>query len=104
APAAIVSENEISELGITELVLENGVHVLLKPTDFKEDEVLFTATSPGGSSLVSDEDFPEADTIASIVSQSGVGDFDQTALIKLLTGKTVSVSPYIDELSEGFSG
>ncbi|MEZ4660008.1 MAG: insulinase family protein [Caldilineaceae bacterium] len=104
APAAIVSENEMAELGVTELVLENGVHVLLKPTDFKDDEVLMTATSPGGSSLVSDEDFPEADTIASIVSQSGVGEFDQTALIKLLTGKSVSVSPYIDELAEGFSG
>lgn len=102
--AAIVSESEMAELGVTELVLENGVRVLLKPTEFKDDEVLFTATSPGGSSLVSDEDFPEADTIASVVSQSGVGEFDQTALIKLLTGKSVSVSPYINELSEGFAG
>lgn len=103
-PAAIVSEGELPGLGVTELVLENGVRVLLKPTNFKDDEVVFNAVSPGGSSLVSDQDFPEASTIDDVVNESGVGDYTQTELVKALTGKTVSVVPYIRELAEGFDG
>ncbi|MCP4168857.1 MAG: insulinase family protein [Chloroflexi bacterium] len=103
-PAAILSEREIGDLDAVELELANGVRVLIKATDFKDDEVLVRAISPGGSSLVADEDFPEATTIANIIAQSGLGEFDQSAVEKLLTGKAVGVFPYIAELSEGFSG
>ena len=74
-PAAIVAEQELAGLGVTEITLANGVRVLLKPTDFKDDEVLFNAVSPGGSSLVQTSDFPEASTIDDVVNQSGVGDY-----------------------------
>ena len=50
--------------GITEWELSNGVKVVLKPTTFKEDEVLFQAFSPGGTSLASDADFIPAQTAA----------------------------------------
>ena len=103
-PVEVASEMVYEEVGITEIVLANGVRVLMKPTDFKDDEIIFNAVSPGGSSLVSDEDFPEASTIANVITQSGIGEFDQSALEKLLTGKTVSVAPYIREISEGMDG
>ncbi|MBV7334369.1 insulinase family protein [Chloroflexi bacterium TSY] len=103
-PVEVVSEMVYEEVGITEIVLANGVRVLMKPTDFKDDEIVFNAVSPGGSSLVSDEDFPEASTIADVITQSGLGAFDQTALEKLLTGKTATVIPYIREISEGMDG
>jgi len=103
-PAAIVDETELPDLGVTALTLENGVHVLLKPTDFKDDEIVFNAVSPGGSSLYPDEDFPNASTIDDVVNESGVGDFTQTDLAKALAGKTVTVTPYIRELTEGFDG
>ena len=104
APAAIVSEETDPQLGVTTLQLENGVRVFMKSTDFKDDEIVFRAVSPGGSSLVSDEDFPEASTIDDVVNQSGVGSFTQNELIKLLAGKTVSAVPYIRELTEGMEG
>ena len=104
APAAIVDEATMDEFGVTTLELENGVQVILKPTSFKEDEVLFGATSPGGSSLVSDEDFAEANFISNIVANSGVGDFDYNTLTRLLSGKVVAVGPYIGELDEGLQG
>ncbi len=103
-PAAILSEHEIDDLDVVELELANGVRVLLKATDFKDDKVLMRAISPGGSSLVADEDFPEAVTISRVIAQSGLGEFDQSAVEKLLTGKAVWVFPYIDELNEGFGG
>ncbi len=103
-PVEIVSRATDETYNITDLTLENGVRVLLKPTDFKEEEILFSATSPGGSSLVSDEDYPEADFIDSIVSQSAVGDVSYAALQRLLADRSVGVSPYIGELDEGFHG
>jgi zinc protease len=103
-PAAITSEASIDELGVTEWRLANGVRVLLKPTDFKNDEVLFTAFSPGGTSLASDSDYIAATTADAVVLEAGVGEFDLTQLQKLLADKVVSVGPYISELEEGISG
>ena len=103
-PVEIVSRQTDKTYNITDLTLANGVRVLLKPTNFKEEEVLFSASSPGGSSLVSDEDYPEADFIASIVSLSAVSDVSYAALQRLLADQSVSVSPYISELEEGFYG
>lgn len=102
-PAAIASEREIPEVGVTELTLENGVRVVMKPTDFKEDEVRMTAFSPGGTSLVSDSVYFAADNAARLVALSGVGDFDRTELDKKLAGQVVHVSPYIGEIEEGLS-
>ena len=103
-PSRIVNEKKFEDLGLTEWTLSNGVKVYLKPTDFKNDEILFEGISPGGNSLVPDSEYIPAATSTSIINQSGVGNFDYIALQKKLTGKIVNVSPYIGELSEGISG
>ena len=103
-PAEITSEEAIEEVDVTAFTLENGVRVVMKPTDFKEDEVRMTAFSPGGTSLVPDSAYFNADNAATLIAQSGVGIFSRTALQKKLAGQVVSVSPYISELEEGFSG
>ncbi len=102
--SAVAAEEEVAEVGVTIWTLGNGVRVVLKPTDFKDDEIRFSATSPGGTSLISDEIYPTVSWAGSVIGQSGVGDFDQTALRKKLTGKAVSVRPSIGSLSEGMSG
>ncbi len=104
APGRIVAQDSLPELGLTEWTLSNGVKVVLKPTDFKNDEVLMMAFSPGGHSLVSDALYVPASSAASLVREGGVGGFDQIALQKKLAGKLVSVSPWIGELQEGISG
>ncbi len=103
-PAAIVSESHIPEIDVTEWQLANGVRVFLKPTEFKNDEVLFTAFSPGGTSLVEDDQYVAAMTAGTVVLEGGVGVFDLTQLQKLLADKVVGVGPYISELEEGISG
>lgn len=100
----IVAEKNIPELNVTELSLSNGVKVVLKPTDFKNDQVIFNSFSPGGSSLYSDVDYQSAANAAGIISSSGVGEFNAIQLPKLLTGKVVNVTPYISERSEGLRG
>lgn len=100
----VVSESVIDELGVTEWTLSNGPRVVLKPTDFKNDEILFYAYSPGGTSLSPDESYASAEAAAMIVDESGVGEFTSVELEKKLSDKVVSVQPYIDELREGLSG
>lgn len=100
----VTSEKKTPELGITELRLSNGVRVILKPTDFKNDEITFTAFSPGGSSLYSDADYQSASAATSIIRSGGIAEFNSVQLPKMLTGKKVSVSPYISERFEGISG
>jgi len=90
--------------GITEWELSNGVKVVLKPTDFKPDEVVFQAFSPGGTSLVSDADYPAVSSATGAVTAGGVGKFNAIDLRKVLTGKVASASPSIGELQEGMGG
>ena len=100
----VVSELNHSEEGVTEWTLSNGIKVILKPTDFKNDEVRFTAFSPGGTSLVPDSNYIAAETAADLMFESGVGDFDRISLDKKLSGQVVDVRPWIEELQEGLSG
>jgi zinc protease len=103
-PGRISDEKLLEELGVTEWRLSNGVRVVLKPTDFKNDQIFFGAYSPGGHSLALDEHLIAARTAARIINESGVGDLSQIQLEKKLAGKAVSVTPRIDELFEGISG
>ena len=100
-PGTIVSAKEIKEIVATELVLSNGVKVILKPTDYKNDEILVSAVSPGGQSLYEDKDHYSAFFAASIIRESGVSDFSVMDLQKVTAGKAVSVSPYISSSTEG---
>ena len=104
APAEIVERSQIPEIGVTWWTLSNGIRVCLKPTDFKNDEILFRAYSPGGHSLVPDADYMAASTATSVVSEGGIGQFNKIELEKKLAGKVVRVSPWISSLREGLSG
>jgi len=100
----IVERKHRDDLDTTEWKLANGVRVILKPTDFKNDQVIFTSYSFGGHSLVKDEDWVPAITADSVTAMGGVGKFGLIELQKALAGKVVQVSPSISELTEGFSG
>ncbi len=103
-PAEITEESRVEELGVTEWTLSNGIHVVLKPTDFKNDEILFRGYSTGGTSLATNEEHTSAVYSSQIIAESGVGDFSSVELDKKLSGAVVEVSPYIDEVQEGLRG
>jgi len=104
APGSIVSEKQINDINVTELVLSNGAKIIMKPTDFKNDEISMTAWSDGGSSLYDDEDYQSASNADAIVNECGVGNFSPTDLQKILAGKTANVRPFIATLTEGMNG
>ena len=101
---AIATTSTNEALGITEWRLSNGALVVLKPTAFREDEILFRAVSPGGTSLASDEDFIAADTAATVIAQGGLGEHRLVDLEKVLAGTTAFVRANIGETEEGLVG
>ncbi len=103
-PGSITAEERIESIDAVKWTLSNGVTVIAKQTDFRDDEVLFRAFSPGGHSLVTDEDHLSARYAAQLIAGSGAGPHDSVTLDKLLAGQRVEITPYIDELFEGFSG
>ena len=103
APGKVVSSKTIPSVNVTEWTLSNGVRVLVKPTDFKADEVLFNASSPGGSSLAPDADYMSAGFASQIVGLSGLGQFNRIDLQKKLSGKVASAGASIGGTSEGLS-
>ena len=92
------------QLGTTEWTLSNGIRVVIKPTEFKQDEILFSAFSKGGNSLVATEDLVPAALATNVISLSGIADMSMTDLQKALTGKNVSYSPSINANTESMEG
>ena len=103
-PGSITAEEPIEAIDAARWTLSNGVTVIAKQTDFRNDEVLLKAISPGGTSLVADGDYIAAITATTIAEGSGAGVHDAVALDKLLAGNTATAEPFIGALFEGFSG
>jgi zinc protease len=101
---AVAKTTEKADAGITEWTLSNGVTVVLKPTKLKEDQILFRAFAPGGTSLASDADFVPARVADTVVPAGGAGQFSAVMLDKVLNGKAAVVQPFIDELDQGMGG
>ena len=99
-----VKEKFNKKLGTTEWTLSNGIKVVIKPTEFKSDEINMSMESEGGLSKVALEDLPSAALADGIIAYNGIGEFSVLDLQKALTGKNVSVSPSIDEYGESMSG
>jgi zinc protease len=103
-PAAVVSRREIAELGVTVVGFSNGLTAWLKPTDFKNDQVLFTMEALGGSSLAPQSAYVEASLSDDFVGRSGAGGFTVADLTKMLAGKIAGASPFVGLSTHGISG
>ena len=103
-PGAVAEKKEVAELGAHLWTLSNGVKVWIKPTDFKADEVLMRAHSPGGLAKLPDEQYIPAVTATSLARASGLGRFDAMQLSRWMAGKQASAGPWIGGHHEGISG
>ena len=103
-PGKIVGLRTISDVGATELTLSNGARVIYKKTDFKNDEILFTAHSWGGQSLAPEADHFTNMVAADVIRQGGVGIFGWNDLMKLLNGKNVGMSASVAMEQESING
>jgi zinc protease len=103
-PGKLINTEYNEDGGFKVLTLENGMQVTYKITDFKNDEIVMRGYSYGGTSNYTDEEYLKTNLGNSIISSSGVGNFSNVDLRKVLAGKVANVRPFIDESSEGFNG
>jgi len=106
APKAgqVTASTTNEKLGTTDITLSNGITITLKPTNYKNDEVLMDAWRWGGFQNGPLADKQNAKYAAMLVQQMGAGNFSPTDLRKFLAGKSVNVSPYINDHEEGIEG
>jgi zinc protease len=100
----VVSNKKNATLGTTELTLSNGVTVTLKPTDFKNDQILLSATRYGGLSNYELKDKYSAENAAMMVGAMGYGEFSPNDMRKAMAGKSVTLNPSITQYNSGFAG
>lgn len=100
----VTSSRTLPDLGVTVLTLSNGVDVWLKPTDFKNDQVLFSAYALGGTSLAPEERFHDAELATSLVGVGGMGGLNPIDLDRMLAGTIASASPQIDTYTQEMAG
>ena len=102
-PGRIVAEAHDDKLGLTRLTLSNGVHVILKPTPFRKDQVLLGAKRYGGISLADENDIMNARIASELTAMMGVKDFSPLDVDKIVAGRKVQVnvgmSDYTDEIN-----
>ena len=103
-PGKINKEKVFPKSGIKQWKLSNGVTIYSKKTDFKADEVILVAQSPGGKAKLKPEDYKAAEIMSQYFNVSGFGNFDAPALQKALAGKIVYVYPTISTYYEGWRG
>lgn len=103
-PGSVTNTATNAKLGTTDITLSNGVTITLKPTTHKNDEILMDAWRWGGFHNSTLADKENAKYAATLVKQMGAGSFSPTDLRKFLAGKTVNVSPYINDHEEGIEG
>lgn len=86
------------------LTLKNGVKVIYKPTTFKDDEIIMSAFSFGGYSVMDQSNPYTLQNINELMTLGGLGNFSAIDLPKVLAGKKARVTPSISNFTEGMSG
>nr|WP_314494914.1 insulinase family protein [uncultured Chryseobacterium sp.] len=93
-----------AKLGTTTWTLNNGSKVTFKKTDFKDDEIVFSARSMGGNSLLNDTDYNKTQFAYNALTEAGVNGLSKADLTNYLAGKQVNVNPFVSGIVEGVSG
>jgi len=96
SPGKIVSEQKNDQLNVITYTLSNGIKVLVKKTDYKNDEVNFRGFSNGGTSLYPDSVFHSAQAVNTISMYLGAGNYSPSELKKYDAGKKMGVGVSVD--------
>ena len=103
-PGSVAGRRRIEPLNVTVLTLSNGVEVWLKPTTFKNDQVIFTSYAKGGTMSVPEENYRNASLMTALVGTAGVGGLSPVDLGKMLAGQLANASLSMGAYTHGVSG
>ncbi|GLR72678.1 M16 family metallopeptidase [Agaribacter marinus] len=94
-PGKVVSKEYIESIDSHIWTLSNGAKVVLKQTDFKEDSIVFSARSQGGTSLLEDDEAKQTFMASTVANVMGVGDFSVIDFGKFMQGKSFRLNANI---------
>jgi predicted Zn-dependent peptidase len=103
-PGKAIKRTLNEKFDYVELQLSNGATVILKNTDFKNDEIRLTAFSPGGSSLYEANVLPNVAFATSVINDCGIGNYSPADYAKFMMGKNYSIFSNISTYEETVSG
>ena len=104
AGGRIVSRTEDKALGTTTLTLQNGARIIIKPTDFRKNQISMRAYSPGGNSLYDDNEAPTFGSVNQVAGLGGLGSHSALELTRLMMGKNARVSFDVSTFDENLYG
>ena len=100
----IIKKTKIPSTGIQKIILENGITIFLKPTDFEENIIYFQSRSDGGYSTADNKLLPSAKLTNNILELADIGNLKKVDLRKLYPAKSLNVYPVISRFQEGVDG
>ena len=105
-PANTVVSRKDGISGSREVVLGNGLKLVLLANDHEKNKIRFNIYKKGGRSLIATKDLPTFDDNiwGQYLSNTGVASYSGTTVGKMLAGKDLSVSPYISKYTNGVRG
>ncbi len=106
AGSPVKKEVKNEKMGTIEWTLENGTKIVVKPTTFKADEVIFSARGEGGSASIADADEASIaeQMLPTLRGMMGVSKFSAVELQKQLSGKNVNLTPFVRQFTQGLRG
>ncbi len=101
--AGKIVKKEAGPFGTTVWTLSNGAKVVLKKTDYKDDEIRMSGFSRGGSSLFEDKDALSISQIQ-VATIGGLGNFSEINLDKATAGKKAYAGASVTGLQQTVTG
>nr|WP_121270291.1 M16 family metallopeptidase [Pedobacter schmidteae] len=103
-PGKITAITPIEKVDVQKLVFGNGITVLLKKTDFQNNQIVFKGFAEGGASLYADADYQNAMNAANVVTVAGVGNYNAEQLTKFMSARQIQLSPFVNDTYQGING
>ena len=104
AKGSIINETYEPETGITTMTLRNGATVQLKPTTFKNNEILFNAFSLGGEWAYGDTADINVRLMEQVIEECALGGHTINQLNRMMSGRQLGISFILNDPNEQLSG
>ena len=103
-PGTVASRTEIASVGATVVTFANGVRMTVKPTTFRDEQILITVnTGIGERGLPTDRSDPQA-LASDVFTAGGLGKLSADEISRVLNGRTYSAGFSVDADSYQLSG
>ena len=101
---SIINETHEPSTGITTMTLSNGATVRLKPTSFKNNEVLFNAFSLGGEWAYGDTADVNVRLMDQVIEDCALGGHTINQLNRMMSGRQLGISFILNDANEQLRG